>query len=151
MKCPNCSTDNAAGDQYCVACGNQLTGAVPQAATPVIIATTHQPDPNAATVTPVNAGPAIATLTYAGKNIPLYEGSKVIIAREDSDKCKPDLPISGGSGTPVEVTVENGQVMICDTGTSIGTRVVVYLPPGGKMPGKPGDMLMLGDQVISIG
>ena len=139
MKCANCGTDNATGDQFCIGCGNELTDAMPQPAAP-------QPDPNADTTTP-----AIATITYEGKNIPLYEGSKMIVAREDSDLCKPDLPIKGGSGTPVEITVDNGVITVHDTGTSIGTRVVVYLKPGDSMAVKPGDMLMLGQDVLSIG
>ncbi len=140
MKCPNCNTDNADGDQFCVGCGTELAAAVPQAEPAIVSA---QPSND--------AGAAIATLTYNGANIPLYEGSKIIIARNDTDRCKPDLPIAGGSGTPVEVTVENGQVTVHDTGTSIGTRVVVYLKPGDSMAVKPGDMLMLGDQVVSVG
>lgn len=148
MNCPNCQTPNAPGDQFCIACGNELAGAAPSPATSDTSAV--QPATNTA---PVSTGPAIATLTHGGTNIPLYEGSKVVIARKDTDKCTPDLAIDSDkvSGTPVEVTVENGEVKVRDTGTSVGTRVVVYLKPGDSMPLKPGDMLMLGDQVVSVG
>ena len=148
MKCPQCQSDVPAGEQFCLACGTEMTNVTPVDANNTATAATQV---STQTGDALSATSALATLTYDGKNIPLNEGSRVIIAREDTDRCKPDLPIKGGSGTPVEVTVENGQIMVHDTGTSIGTRVVVYLKPGDSMPLKPGDMLMLGDQVVSVG
>jgi hypothetical protein len=98
------------------------------------------------------ATPAVATLSYGDKDFPLHEGIKFLIAREGTDKCTPDLAIDADdvSSTPVEVTVNAGVITVRDTGTSIGTRVVKYLNPGESIEVKPGDMIMLGNQVITV-
>lgn len=154
MNCPNCNTNNPADEQFCSACGTELTGAAPSpapapqqtvqaAALPTIVAA-----PPPAPTTPV-----LVTLSVAGKDYPLSDGGKLVIARADTDKCTPDIGITADtvSSTPVEVTAQGGVVTVRDTGTSTGMRVVVYVAPGGSMEVKPGDMIMLGDQVIAIG
>lgn len=154
MMCTNCNTDNPAGEQFCSACGTELTGAVPtpalaplptaQAAVPPAIVTAPPPAPTT---------PVLVTLSVAGKDYPLSDGGKLLVAREGTDKCTPDIPIVADtvSSTPVEVTAVNGVVTVRDTGTSTGMRVVVYVAPGGSMEVKPGDMIMMGDQVITVG
>ncbi|OGE82376.1 MAG: hypothetical protein A3B10_02775 [Candidatus Doudnabacteria bacterium RIFCSPLOWO2_01_FULL_44_21] len=141
MVCPNCSTPVPTGEQFCPGCGTELTSADP----------TNTPTPT--TDASASSQPALATLTYGATNIPLREGSKVIIAREGTDKCTPDLAINsdGVSSTPVEVSVENGVITVRDTGTSVGIRVVKYIKPGGSMTVEPGDMVMLGNEIIAVG
>ena len=150
MMCTNCSTPNDDGEQFCIACGTELTGAVPTPTPAPQPASGIQapPPPPAAPTAPV-----IATLSIAGKDYPLTEGGKLVIARADTDKCAPDIPIAFDtvSSTPVEVTAQSGVITVRDTGTSTGMRVVKYVAPGGSMEVAPGDMIMLGDQVIAVG
>lgn len=155
MMCTNCNTDNPAGEQFCSACGTGLSGATPSPApapqpAPGVQAPTPAPPP---VVPAAPAAPVVATLTVAGKDYPLPEGGKLVIARADTDKCKPDIGITADtvSSTPVEVTEAGGVITVRDTGTSTGIRVVVYVATGGSMEVKPGDMIMLGDQVIAVG
>lgn len=152
MNCPNCNTPNADGEQFCAACGSELTGVVPNP-TPAPAATA-QPTPQSTpqTPSPIPSLPAVATLSFDGKDFPLHEGAKFLIARKDTTKCQPDLPIDADdvSSTPIEVSVTNGTVTVRDTGTSIGTRVVKYLNPNESAEVKPGDMIMLGNQLITI-
>lgn len=147
MNCPNCDTPHPDGEQFCAACGSELAGAVPAPATP-----DFTPTPTPAPPTPAPSTPAIATLSYGDKDFPLYEGGKFLIARKDSSKCTPDLGIDADdvSSTPVEVSVENGVITVRDTGTSIGTRIVKYLAPGEAMEVKPGEMIMLGNNVVIV-
>lgn len=146
MMCPNCNTDNPAGEQFCSACGTELTGATTataQAAVP----------PAIVAAPPAPVAPVLVTLSVGGKDYPLSDGGKLVIARADTDKCTPDIGIAADtvSSTPVEVTAIGGKVTVRDTGTSTGMRVVKYVAPGGSFELAPGDMIMLGDQVIAVG
>lgn len=149
MNCPNCSTTNADGEQFCAACGSELTGAVPAPPTPGNA--TPAPITTPAPTPPTT--PAVATLSFGDKDFPLHEGAKFLIARSDTDKCTPDLGIDAEdvSSTPVEVSVTNGVITVRDTGTSVGTRVVKYLAPGEAMEVKPGGMIMLGNNIVTVG
>ncbi len=150
MICPNCQTTNADGEQFCGACGFELPGAVPSPDTDSVADASAAPDATL-DLTLQNAV-AVATLSYGSQNLPLSEGSRVLIAREGTDKCTPDMAIAsdGVSSTPVEVTVENGVIKVRDTGSSSGMRVVKYFAPGEETEIKPGEMIMLGDNLIMV-
>jgi len=158
MKCPNCNEDVNAGEQFCLACGTEMPAVAPTPApAPAVAQTPATPPITAPQPVPPSPSapstPVVVTLSFGGKDFPLVEGDKLVIARADTDKCAPSIGIASDtvSSTPVEVTVVNGVVTVKDTGTSTGIRVVKYINPGASIDVAPGDMLMLGDQVVTIG
>lgn len=152
MKCKNCGTDNAQGEQFCAGCGNPLDNAnADLATTPVagaIDASVLPVEPP-----PQHQGPVITTLMYGDQGFPLFEGSVFNIARKGTDKCQPNLAIDhdGVSNAAIEVSVTNGTIKVRDTGTSKGTHIVKHLDPGTDMDVKPGEMIMVGPAFITIG
>jgi hypothetical protein len=142
MNCPNCSTPNADGEQFCAACGTELANAVPQPPSVPSAATTSQ-SPTAPPPPP--ASPAIITVGHVGKDFPLFEGSKFLIARNDTTKCKPDLPLDGDgvSSSPVEIAVTSGKTTVTNNG-SVAIQVAILLDAGQSLDVKPGDMLVMG-------
>ena len=106
MQCPNCSSEVPAGELFCGACGTDVSTAVPNPGTASLAAPAVASPTLVAVPSPTPAGPVLLTLSFDGKDFPVSEGGKVVIAREDSDKCTPDLGIAANtvSSTPVEVT-----------------------------------------------
>jgi hypothetical protein len=149
MICGNCSSPVADGEQFCGSCGTEVTNAVPAApvqAAPVA----PTPEPVAA---PALSTTVVATLSYNNSDYPLNEGGKLVIGRQGSAKCSPDIGDSTDafSSTAVVVKAEGGKVTVHDTGTSLGFRVVKYVHPGESLELNPGDMLMFGTELVTVG
>jgi hypothetical protein len=146
-ECTNCKTELPDDEKYCPVCGQDQSEAAPQATSGTGTGTSLGD-----VVTSIPAGPVIATVSFGGSSFPLIEGQRLTIARKDSDRCTPDLGIDadGVSATPIEVRVENGKVVVRDTGTTHGIRVVKDLKPNNEMEVMPGEMLMLGKAGVVI-
>ncbi len=157
MTCPNCSTENAAGEQFCAACGTELVNepstlvsADPQTGT---VAPADVAEPSLSAGLPAPKSNALVFLSIGSKEFGLGDNSVLVIAREGSTKCVPDIPINSEnvSSTPVEVRAKNGIVTVHDMGTSVGFRVIKYLQPGEQIEVKVGDMLMFGpEEIVTI-
>jgi len=146
MKCPSCGTENT--DPFCTGCGADLTQIQQEPAGAV--ASGSGPVPGTAIAT---ATLPVVTLSFGGRDFPLARGEKILIARKGSDKCTPGIEIESDkvSSTPIEVSVDdNDQITIRDTGTSQGIRVVKFLQPGESIEAKPGEMIMAGNEIITL-
>ena len=150
MNCPNCNTANPDGEQFCMACGSELAGAVPQPPS-------APPDQTATPAPPPlpPAGPAVITVSCGDdekkQEFPLLDGAKFLIARSNTTKCKPDLPLDGDavSSSPVEITVTGGKTTVTNNG-SVAIQVAVLLDSGQSLDVKPGDMLIVGGHIITL-
>lgn len=147
MKC-KCGHENPQGELFCESCGEELKISSPakQAADQLLQA-----------VAPKTNGKKIATLVVhkTDEEFDLLEGETLLIARADTDKCVPDIPIEDASAnpsvssTPIEVSA-NGDEIIIKTEASSGFRLIQFVEPGMKIKAKIGDMLQLGPHLIRI-
>lgn len=154
MKCPNCGSDNPPNEPFCLGCGTDLASVQP-AATPANGATAGDSgttSPIEAT-TPVAAGPLVLALRFNGQEFPLLDGGTLVIARTDTDKCTPNIAIDSDrvSSAPVEVKAENGKATVSVDARGVTIRVTKLVKPGESIELQPGEMMMLGDQVITVG
>ena len=157
MKC-KCGHENPQGELFCEACGEELKAETKQQeAKPKVSPAKQAADQLLQAVAPKKNGKKIATLVLhkTDEEFDLYEGQTLLIARADTDKCTPDIPIEDTSAnpsvssTPVEVSADSDGITI-KTEASAGFRLIQFVEPGVEIKAKIGDILQLGAHLIRI-
>lgn len=158
MKCQKCGFENPQGEIYCQFCGEELELAQPA---PSPSPTVQQPTPAptaptdvaAALDATVPAGKKIATLRVDTEEYDLREDQELLVARQDTDKCQPDIALDDATVSSVPIRLvgnSDGTITVEDTGTSTGFRIVKLYKPGEKAELQIGDMLMIGKKLITV-
>lgn len=145
MKCSKCDFDNNIGVEYCDGCGARLED-VAQVVDSAVVSS----DDNSLVLDPVL--PVDLILEHDGKEFPLVKGKEILIARNGTTLCVPDIAPKSDtvSSTPVKVVERDGRFYLQDTGTPYGTGLYVLIPPGGEHEIQPGFIIMPGDEIIQV-